>query len=196
MQRRTGDGEHEPLPVPSVRGRTPGRIGANVAICVNKVAAAPGLRPRLTQCPAAANSPGGTRVLPRVISHRQGAGTGRLCVWSLETWSERGAVLSQPCQGPAIARPRGRSGRRQPALTFRELGHHFAFIFLRGKMKREVEGRRGRTEGREMEMAGEPEEKERERERLTRIASQERDFAEKGGSGSWREAWEEPMEGG
>lgn len=46
VQRRMGDGEHEPLPVPSVRGRTPGRIGADVAISVNKVAAAPGLRLR------------------------------------------------------------------------------------------------------------------------------------------------------
>lgn len=40
---------------------------------------------------------------------------------------------SQPCLGrrdKAIARPRGRSGRRQPALTFRKLGHHFSLIFL------------------------------------------------------------------
>lgn len=156
VQRRRGDGEQAPLSVPSVCGRTPGRIGADVAIFVNKVAAAPGLRPRLIQCPVAASSPGRTQVLPRVISHRQGAGTGRLCVWSLETRSERRAVLNQPCQGPAITRPKGRSGRRQPALTFRELGHHFAFIFLRGKMKREVGGRRGRTEGREMDVGGEP----------------------------------------
>lgn len=107
VQRCTGDGEHKPLPVPSVCGCTPSRIGADVAICVNKVAAAPGLQLRLTQCPAAASSPSGTRVLPRVISHRQGAGTGRLCVWSPETRSERGAVLSQPCQGQPSPDPGG-----------------------------------------------------------------------------------------